>query len=208
MHLAHGCDIRPSLHTMGPRTDGGPPVIEYWVRPKGVAPDVLFALLCGDVSAPVTFGVERHRLGAHGPADGLSAGTAGRWLAAGAVHHGPDRPGLVRRGPHRGRLRGPHHRADPSAGDGARAVLTARRRRRTTPGVGSRPSCNAVAHVENRDNRRRKYGRGAAVGAATGGQTGRRTWWSPEKFGDRAKHLSDKYSVQVTSVADAADSAT
>ena len=40
-------------------SDGGPPVIEYWVRPKGVAPDVLFALLCGDVSAPVTFGVNR-----------------------------------------------------------------------------------------------------------------------------------------------------
>ncbi|WP_135458473.1 thioesterase family protein [Mycobacterium sp. DL99] len=59
VHLAHGCDIRPALHTMGPRTDGGPPVFEYWVRPKGVAPDVLFALLCGDVSAPVTFAVER-----------------------------------------------------------------------------------------------------------------------------------------------------
>lgn len=59
VHLAHGCDIRPALHTMGPRTDGGPPVFEYWVRPKVVAPDVLFALLCGDVSAPVTFAVER-----------------------------------------------------------------------------------------------------------------------------------------------------
>src|SRR6188472_2565684 len=59
VHLAHGCDIRPSLATFAPRTDGGPPVIEYWVRPKGVAPDVLFALLCGDVSAPVTFGVNR-----------------------------------------------------------------------------------------------------------------------------------------------------
>ncbi len=59
VHLAHGCDIRPSLTTMEPRSDGGPPVIEYWVRPKGVAPDVLFALLCGDVSAPVTFGVNR-----------------------------------------------------------------------------------------------------------------------------------------------------
>lgn len=59
VHLAHGCDIRPALHTMGPRTDGGPQVFEYWVRPKGVAPDVLFALLCGDVSAPVTFAVER-----------------------------------------------------------------------------------------------------------------------------------------------------
>ena len=59
VHLAHGCDIRPSLTTFAPRTDGGPPIIEYWVRPKSVAPDVLFALLCGDVSAPVTFGVNR-----------------------------------------------------------------------------------------------------------------------------------------------------
>jgi acyl-coenzyme A thioesterase PaaI-like protein len=59
VHLARGCDIRPSLTTFTPRTDGGPPIIEYWVRPKGVAPDVLFALLCGDVSAPVTFGVNR-----------------------------------------------------------------------------------------------------------------------------------------------------
>ena len=68
VHLAHGCDIRPSLTTFTPRADGGAPrtrgadkapVIEYWVRPKGVAPDVLFALLCGDVSAPVTFGVNR-----------------------------------------------------------------------------------------------------------------------------------------------------
>ena len=59
VHLAHGCDIRPSLTTMQPRSDGGPPVIEYWVRPRQGAPDVLFALLCGDVSAPVTFGVNR-----------------------------------------------------------------------------------------------------------------------------------------------------
>ncbi|HET6736515.1 thioesterase family protein [Mycobacterium sp.] len=59
VHLAHGCDIRPSLTTFTPRTDGGPPIIEYWVRPKGTPPDVLFALLCGDVSAPVTFGVNR-----------------------------------------------------------------------------------------------------------------------------------------------------
>jgi hypothetical protein len=59
VHLAHGCDIRPSLTTFTPRGDGGMPVIEYWVRPKGVAPDLLFALLCGDVSAPVTFGVNR-----------------------------------------------------------------------------------------------------------------------------------------------------
>ncbi|MGE2727439.1 thioesterase family protein [Mycolicibacterium pulveris] len=59
VHLARGCDIRPALTSFEPRTDGGPPVIEYWVRPKGTAPDVLFALLCGDVSAPVTFGVNR-----------------------------------------------------------------------------------------------------------------------------------------------------
>ena len=59
VHLAHGCDIRPSLTTLAPRADGGPPVIEYWVRPKEGSPDVLFALLCGDVSAPVTFGVNR-----------------------------------------------------------------------------------------------------------------------------------------------------
>jgi Acyl-CoA thioesterase C-terminal domain/Acyl-CoA thioesterase N-terminal domain len=59
VNLAHGCDIRPSLTTMAPRADGGPPMIEYWVRPKGEAPDPLFALLCGDVSAPVTFGVNR-----------------------------------------------------------------------------------------------------------------------------------------------------
>jgi Thioesterase-like superfamily len=59
VHLAHGCDIRPALSTLGPRGEGGPPAFEYWVRPKGVAPDVLFALLCGDVSAPVTFAVNR-----------------------------------------------------------------------------------------------------------------------------------------------------
>lgn len=59
VHLAHGCDIRPALTTLGPRSDGGPPVIEMWVRPKDTVPDVLFALLCGDVSAPVTFAVNR-----------------------------------------------------------------------------------------------------------------------------------------------------
>lgn len=59
MHLARGCDIRPVLSTLGPRADGGPPVIEMWVRPREGPPDVLFALMCGDVSAPVTFAVER-----------------------------------------------------------------------------------------------------------------------------------------------------
>ncbi len=60
VHLAHGCDIRPVLSTMGPRPDGGPPVIQMWVRPRDTAPDVLFALLCGDVSAPVTRAVNRN----------------------------------------------------------------------------------------------------------------------------------------------------
>ena len=59
VHLADGCDIRPSMTTFAPRWAGGPPIIEYWVRPKGTAPDVLFALLCGDVSAPVARGVNR-----------------------------------------------------------------------------------------------------------------------------------------------------
>jgi acyl-coenzyme A thioesterase PaaI-like protein len=58
VHLAEGCDVRPLVSTLGP-TDGRPPVIQMWVRPRGLAPDVLFALMCGDVSAPVTFAVGR-----------------------------------------------------------------------------------------------------------------------------------------------------
>lgn len=57
--LAAGCDIRPLVSTLAPSTDGRPPVIQIWVRPRDVAPDLLFALLCGDVSAPVSFAVER-----------------------------------------------------------------------------------------------------------------------------------------------------
>jgi hypothetical protein len=53
VHLAHGCDIRPSLTTFTPRSDGGPPLIEYWVRPKGVAPDALFALSPRKRGSPV-----------------------------------------------------------------------------------------------------------------------------------------------------------
>lgn len=59
VHLAHGCDIRPSLVTMAARRDGTVPVFEYWVRPKGERADVLFALMCTDISAPVTFAVDR-----------------------------------------------------------------------------------------------------------------------------------------------------
>ena len=31
---AHGCDIRPALTTYGPRSDGGPPVIEMGAAPR------------------------------------------------------------------------------------------------------------------------------------------------------------------------------
>ena len=33
--------------------------MQMWARPRGVAPDALFALMCGDLSAPVTFAVDR-----------------------------------------------------------------------------------------------------------------------------------------------------
>ncbi|MGH3557720.1 MAG: thioesterase family protein [Mycobacterium sp.] len=58
VHLAEGCDVRPVVSTLEP-TDGRPPMIQMWVRPRGAAPDVLFALMCGDVSAPVSFAVNR-----------------------------------------------------------------------------------------------------------------------------------------------------
>lgn len=58
VHLAEGCDVRPLVSTLEP-TDGRAPLIQMWVRPRGAAPDVLFALMCGDVSAPVSFAVNR-----------------------------------------------------------------------------------------------------------------------------------------------------
>ncbi|HTX97735.1 MAG TPA: thioesterase family protein [Mycobacterium sp.] len=59
VHLREGCDVRPLLSTLAPSSDGRPPVIQMWARPRGVAPDALFALMCGDLSAPVTFAVDR-----------------------------------------------------------------------------------------------------------------------------------------------------
>ncbi|QLL08185.1 thioesterase family protein [Mycobacterium vicinigordonae] len=58
VHLGAGCDIRPVLSSMAAR-EGRPPVIQMWARPRDVAPDALFALMCGDLSAPVTFSVGR-----------------------------------------------------------------------------------------------------------------------------------------------------
>jgi hypothetical protein len=34
-------------------------VIQIWARPRGEPPDVLFALMCGDISMPVAFAVGR-----------------------------------------------------------------------------------------------------------------------------------------------------
>lgn len=62
VHLGEGCDVRPVLSTLAPANDGStrrPPVIQMWARPRGVAPDALFALMCGDLSAPVTLAVGR-----------------------------------------------------------------------------------------------------------------------------------------------------
>ena len=59
VHLGEGCDVRPVPSTMAPSADGHPPVIQMWARPRDVAPDALFALMCGDLSAPVTFAVDR-----------------------------------------------------------------------------------------------------------------------------------------------------
>jgi hypothetical protein len=57
-HLAVGCDIRPDLSGLHP-ADGRAPMTRIWVRPRGEAPDTLFALVCSDISMPVTFAVGR-----------------------------------------------------------------------------------------------------------------------------------------------------
>ncbi|WP_328350930.1 thioesterase family protein [Mycobacterium sp. NBC_00419] len=56
-HLARGCDIRPDQTPTF--TDAGAPVFKIWVRPKDGPVDVLFALMCGDISLPVSFVVQR-----------------------------------------------------------------------------------------------------------------------------------------------------
>ncbi|BDB40383.1 MULTISPECIES: thioesterase family protein [Mycobacterium] len=58
VHLGAGCDIRPILSSME-AVAGRPPVIQMWARPRDLAPDALFALMCGDLSVPVTFAVDR-----------------------------------------------------------------------------------------------------------------------------------------------------
>jgi hypothetical protein len=56
-HLVAGCDIRPDLSRLLPDAHEGAPRTRIWVRPRDESPDLLFALLCGDISAPVTFAV-------------------------------------------------------------------------------------------------------------------------------------------------------
>src|SRR6202008_1627156 len=59
VHLGEGCDVRPVLSTMVPSADGHAPVIQMCAPPRDVPPDALFALMCGDPSAPVTFAGDR-----------------------------------------------------------------------------------------------------------------------------------------------------
>lgn len=59
VNLAAGCEVRPVMSTLQRGADGRAPLIQLWARPRDAAPDVLFALLCGDVSAPVSLTVGR-----------------------------------------------------------------------------------------------------------------------------------------------------
>jgi acyl-coenzyme A thioesterase PaaI-like protein len=60
-HLFAGCDIRPLMSTVPTSlpADGSAPVIQIWVRPRDAPPDILFALMCGDISMPVSFALGR-----------------------------------------------------------------------------------------------------------------------------------------------------
>lgn len=58
-HLFKGFDIRPSLRSMSDLSERGKPEIVMWARPRDTAPDALFALVCGDISVPVTFPLGR-----------------------------------------------------------------------------------------------------------------------------------------------------
>ena len=91
VHLGEGCDVRPVLSTMRPGTEGRPPVIQMWARPRDVAPDALFALMCGDLSAPVTFAVERTGWAPTIQLTAFLRGLARRRLAANHAHLHGDR---------------------------------------------------------------------------------------------------------------------
>lgn len=56
-HLARGCLIHPLVQESVPH--GESPVFKFWVRPRAGAVDELFALMCGDISLPVSYAVGR-----------------------------------------------------------------------------------------------------------------------------------------------------
>ncbi len=56
-HLARGCDIRPELTEADSVSSS--PTFKIWVRPKDGPVDVLFALMCGDISLPICYAVGR-----------------------------------------------------------------------------------------------------------------------------------------------------
>ena len=106
----------------GPSRDGQPPVIQIWARPRDMAPDILFALMCGDVSMPVAFAVGRR---GWAPTVQLTAYLRGLpadgWLRVMATttqigQDWFDEDHLVVDS-HR-----PAHRADPPVGAGARSL--------------------------------------------------------------------------------------
>lgn len=56
-HLARGCLIHPMLQESVPA--GEAPLFRFWVRPRAGVVDELFALMCGDISLPVSYAVGR-----------------------------------------------------------------------------------------------------------------------------------------------------
>jgi hypothetical protein len=56
-NLARGCWIHPQItESLG---DGQAPMFRIWVRPRDEAIDEFFALMCGDISLPVSYAVGR-----------------------------------------------------------------------------------------------------------------------------------------------------
>ena len=56
--LATSCDLRLDPASLAfARGEQGPAVVRGWVRPRGEEPDVLFALLAGDILPPTVFNV-------------------------------------------------------------------------------------------------------------------------------------------------------